>query len=55
MQVHDLKGQLAAAAAAASSAKAQVSKLQSEQAGPQRARSGKRRNPSVEGELEDLR
>ena len=53
--MHDLKGQLAAAAAAGEAAKAQISKMQSEQAAMLRARSSKTRNPSVEGELYELK
>lgn len=53
--MHDLKGQLAAAAAAGEAAKAQISKMQSEQAAMLRARSSKTQNPSVEGELQELR
>ena len=56
MQVHDLKAQLAASAAASEAAKVQLSVFQAEHAALQRSRaSTKTRNPSVEMELEDLR
>lgn len=54
--MHDLKGQLAAAAAAAEAVKVQLSVIHTDQASVPRSRSGgKARNPSVEMELEDLR